>query len=454
MSIKSIDPSNGVLLKSYKEHTSAEVLKKIELAESAYTGWHKYAISVRAKYLKDIAVKMTREKKDLAKLITQEMGKPIMQSTAEIEKSAWVCNYYAENAKLFLKDDTIKMQADKSFISYDSLGVILAVMPWNFPFWQVFRFAAPAVVAGNTVLLKHASNVPQCAMAIERLFVESGVHEGVFQTLLIPSSKVKTVIEHPNIQAVTLTGSEEAGSKVAAIAGANIKKTVLELGGSDPFIVLKDANLKEAARVGIMSRMINAGQSCIAAKRFIVEASVLRSFLKLLKANILQLEVGDPMKENTDIGPIAREDLLKDLADQIKSSVKKGAVIEIGGGRVTRKGNYYKPSLITQVKKGMPLYDQEVFGPIVAVISVKNEEEAIQVANDTIYGLGAAIWTENKEQAMRMVRLIRAGNVVVNGMVQSDPRLPFGGIKKSGFGRELSDIGLKEFLNIKSVVVN
>lgn len=454
MSIKSVNPANGKILKTYKDHSTSQVAGMIQVAGDCFADWQKFAIHVRAKYLRDVANIMESQKKTLAELITLEMGKPILQSLSEIEKCVWVCRYYADNGKLFLKDNQIKTEAEKSFVSYEPLGIVLAVMPWNFPFWQVFRFAAPALIAGNVVLLKHASNVPQCALAIENIMMEAGLPRGAFQTLLISSTRVKSLVEHTEVKAVTLTGSEDAGSKVAAIAGRNIKKSVLELGGSDPFLVMKECNLKEAARVGIMSRMINAGQSCIAAKRFIVEAAVANSFIKLLKKNIEQLEVGDPMKEETDIGPIAREDLLKELAEQVKSSVKKGAKVEIGGGRVSRKGHFYKPTLITHVSKGMRLFDEEVFGPVVTVITVENEAEALAVANDTCYGLGAAIWTENMEQAMRMVKQVRAGNIVVNGMVRSDPRLPFGGINKSGYGRELSDVGLKEFVNIKSVVVN
>ena len=454
MSYKTINPATGKQVEVYKELTGREIEEKLEKAASAYKQWKKFAFSVRSKHIKEVGELLKEKKQEYAELITLEMGKPIKQSISEVEKCAWVCEYYADNAKMFLKDEHIKTESQQSFISYEPLGVILAIMPWNFPFWQTFRFAAPALMAGNVGVLKHASNVPKCAMAIEQLFIDAGCGEGVFQNLLVSSSNVKKLIENKHVQAVTLTGSEGAGSKVGEQAGRQIKKTVLELGGSDPFIILKEANLKEAAKVAVQSRMINTGQSCIAAKRFIVEESVAESFIALLGKEIDKLNIGDPNDENADLGPMAREDLLKDVHNQVRVSVKKGAKLIKGGERLKRKGYYYKPTLLQNVHPGMPAFDEELFGPVMAVITAKDEEEAISLANNSKYGLGASLWTENMDLAARLVRNIQAGNVFVNSMVKSDPRLPFGGIKKSGYGRELSDVGIKEFVNIKSIVIN
>lgn len=454
MSYRSVNPATGETLASFKDHNSKEIEAKLTKACETYRDWRKLAIHVRCKYLSTVADLLEARKEDYAKLITQEMGKPIAQSVSEVEKCAWVCRYYAEHAKLLLKDEVIKTDAEQSYVSYEPIGPVLAIMPWNFPFWQVFRFAAPALAAGNVGLLKHASNVPQCAQAIGQIFLDAGCPEGAFTNLFISSSRVKKLIESDKIVAVTLTGSEGAGSKVAEQSGREIKKTVLELGGSDPFVVLREANIKEAAKVAVKARMINTGQSCIAAKRIIVEQSIAASFLKLLKAEMEKLKVGDPMQEDTDIGPMAREDLVKDLHDQVRSSIKKGAKAEMGGQKPKRTGYYYKPTLLTSVKPGMAAYDEEVFGPVLPVIIAESDEQAIALANQTRFGLGAAVWTENQDQIQRAVKQLQAGNVVVNGMVASDPRLPFGGIKKSGYGRELSHFGIKEFVNIKSVVIH
>ena len=453
MSYKSINPATGAVVGTYKELTLREVEQRLERSAEAYKKWKKFAFSVRAKHIKLAGDLLIERKRKYADLITLEMGKPIKQSIAEIEKCAWACAYYADNAKMFLKDEHIKTDAEESFISYEPIGAILAVMPWNFPFWQVFRFAAPNLMAGNVGVLKHSSNVPQCAMAIEEVFRDAGCEEGVFQNLIISSSLVRKVIDNKHIAAVTLTGSEGAGSKVAEAAGKRIKKTVLELGGSDPFIVLKEANLKKAAQVAVESRMINNGQSCIAAKRFIVEESVAESFKKLLINHIEKLKIGDPSLDDTDIGPMAREDLLKSLHVQVRTSVRKGAKILTGGERLKRKGYFYKPTLIGDVKPGMPVFDDETFGPVAALVVAKDEEDAVRIANNSSFGLGASLWTENADQATRLVRLIQAGSVFVNGMVKSDPRMPFGGIKRSGYGRELSDVGIKEFVNIKSITI-
>lgn len=454
MSFRSINPATGETLASFKDLSSKELQQKLDTACAAYKDWRKLAISVRAKHLSDVANLLTERKDDYAKLMTLEMGKPIKQSIAEIEKCALVCNYYAENAKLLLKDEVIKTEADQSYVSFEPLGPVLAIMPWNFPFWQVFRFAAPALMAGNVGLLKHASNVPQCAQAIEQMFLDAHCPPGVFTNLFIPESQVKKLIEGDTVVAVTLTGSEGAGSKVAEQAGRAIKKTVLELGGSDPFLVLREANIKEAAKVAVKARMVNSGQSCIAAKRIIVEQSVATSFMKLLKAEFEKLKMGDPLQNDTDIGPMAREDLMKNLHEQVRASIKKGAEVIHGAQKPNRKGYFYKPSLLTNVKPGMPLFDEEVFGPVLPVIIAESDDDAIRLANKSKYGLGAAVWTESQEQAQRAVRQLQAGNVVVNGMVASDPRMPFGGIKRSGYGRELSHFGIKEFVNIKSVVIH
>ncbi len=453
MAIRSLNPATGELVKSFREEGSKAIETKLQLATDYFREWGRFAFSVRTRYMKRVAELLEENKEEYARLITEEMGKPITESRAEVEKCAWVCNYYAKQTKIFLQDDHIATEADQSFVAFEPLGVILAVMPWNFPFWQVFRFAAPALMAGNVVLLKHASNVPRCAQAIEEIFRNSGAPKGLFQTLLIGAGKVKKLIEDRRVAAVTLTGSDKAGSEVGEVAGKNIKKVVMELGGSDPFIVMREANLKQAVETAIRSRMLNTGQSCIAAKRFIVEKEVYRDFLKLLKKQIAALKPGDPMQEKTNIGPMAREDLLKELHSQVRYSVKKGAKLETGGKKIPGKGFFYQPTLLTHVTENMPVYSQEVFGPVASVIMVESEEEAIRVANDTEFGLGASIWTENIDQALRMAHQIEAGNVFINGMVRSDPRLPFGGIKRSGFGRELAGYGIMEFVNIKTIVV-
>lgn len=454
MSIRSVNPATGKVMESFREDSTAVVNKKIAAAQEAYLAWKKLAAPIRARHLKSAAAILRERKNKYARLITDEMGKPISQSLSEIDKCAWVCDYYAEHAKMMLKDEEVKTEAAQSYISFEPLGVVLAVMPWNFPFWQVFRFAAPALVAGNAGLLKHASNVPQCAKAIAEVWRDAGLPEGLFEVLLIGSRSVRRVIEHKDIVAVTLTGSEAAGSKVAEVAGREIKKSVLELGGSDPFIVLKEANLKKAAQVAVQSRMINNGQSCIAAKRIIVEKSIAPTFIKLLEKELSQLKMGDPSNKDTDIGPLAREEFVKTLHELVKGSVKKGATIHGGGQPSKRKGFFYKPILITGVTPGMPLFEEESFGPVLPVIVADNDDHAIQLANQSKYGLGASLWTEHVEQAQRLSKQLQAGNVVINGMVASDPRMPFGGIKKSGYGRELSYFGLREFVNIKSVVVH
>ena len=383
--------------------------------------------------------------------MTDEMGKPIQQSISEIEKCKWVCEYYAENAENFLEEEIIETDADKSFIQFDPLGVVLAIMPWNFPFWQVFRFAAPALMAGNVALLKHASNVQMCAREIESIFREAGFPEGCFTTLLIGSSKVEQVIANSSVKAVTLTGSEIAGSKVAQFSGRYIKKTVMELGGSDPFIVLEDADIDKAVETGVKARLINNGQSCIAAKRFIIAENIFDKFKEQFVDKMKAQKIGDPLDESVDVGPMARRDLMEQLHDQVERSVKNGAKLICGGKPLDRQGNYYLPTVLTDIKPGMPAYEEELFGPVAALFKVEDVYQALEVANSSKYGLGASLWTKDLQKARELTRLIESGSVFINGLVKSDPRLPFGGVKFSGYGRELSHYGIKEFVNIKTI---
>jgi succinate-semialdehyde dehydrogenase/glutarate-semialdehyde dehydrogenase len=381
------------------------------------------------------------------------MGKPIAEAEAEVEKCAWNCDFYADNAERFLSDEPVETNARESYVAYEPLGVILAVMPWNFPFWQVFRFAAPALMAGNTCLLKHASNVPQCALAIEEVFRDAGLPAGAFRTLLIPGSAVDAVIQDPRVRAVTLTGSDITGEKVAASAGRALKKTVLELGGSDPFIVLADADLDAAAETAARARFQNTGQSCIAAKRFIVEDAVADEFDRKFADAVARLKVGDPSDRSTQIGAMARGDLLDDLDRQVRASVEQGAKVVAGGARVPGRGWFYQPTILSGVTSQMPAFREETFGPVAAVIRAKDADEAIALANDSDFGLGAALWTRDLERAKTLARRIESGSVFINGMVASDPRLPFGGVKRSGYGRELAAFGIREFVNIQTVWV-
>lgn len=389
---------------------------------------------------------------EFARLMAEEMGKPVRDGRAEAEKCAWVCDYYAENAGRFLAPEYVETDAQESFVTFQPLGVILAVMPWNFPFWQVFRFAAPALMAGNTAVLKHASNVPGCALAIEDIFRQAGFPEGVFRTLLVGSNQVDGIIEHPLVRAVTLTGSTPAGRAVAAKAGEMLKKTVLELGGSDAYVVLDDADLDHAVETCVSSRLINSGQSCIAAKRFIVTAKNREAFERRYVERMKRARVGNPLDEATEVGPQARADLRDDLQRQVEESVARGARLLLGGEIPDGPGAFYPPTVLTGVRRGMPAYEEELFGPVAAIIPVADEEEAIRVANDSVFGLGAALFTQDLERGRRLAaERIEAGTVVVNTFVRSDPRLPFGGIKESGYGRELSHYGIKEFVNIKTV---
>ncbi len=454
--MKAINPATGELIREYPDHTEAEVAERLERAEQAFVSWRKVPFAERARLMTQAGDLLRERAADYGLLITEEMGKPLAAGEGEVDKCAWVCEFYAENAERFLSAETVGTDASRSFVRYDPIGPVLAVMPWNFPFWQVFRFAAPALMAGNVGLLKHAGNVPGTALAIEEVFRDAGFPEGVFTTLLVPSSRVADLIRHPAVKAVTLTGSEKAGMEVAAEAGRHLKKTVLELGGSDPFIVLADADpvsIADIAKQAAKARTINSGQSCIAAKRFIVEEPIADRFEEEMVKALEALKVGDPLDRATEVGPMAREDLLGDLDDQVRRSVEAGAELRTGGHRVEGKGWFYEPTLLSGVKPGMPAFDEETFGPVAAVIRAKDTDKAIELANRSRFGLGASVWTSDPARAEALAAQIEAGSVFVNGIVKSDPRLPFGGIKSSGYGRELSDVGIREFVNIKTVWV-
>ncbi len=454
MRFETINPVNNQLVKRYPVHSWRQAQAIIKKTESGFDINRTGTIAIRSKRMNALADLLENKKLFCAQIITLEMGKPIKESIAEIEKCVKCCRYYAENAKFFLAEQTVTTSYSSSMISYQPLGVVLAIMPWNFPFWQVFRAVVPAIMAGNVVLLKHAANVPQCAKLIEDLFLQATFPEGVLQNLFIDHNKIKWVIESQQIAAVTLTGSETAGSKIGELAGRSIKKTVLELGGSDPFIVLEDANVKEAARTAVRARMTNCGQSCIAAKRFIVMETVFSDFVREYVDELLQLKMGDPTDASVDIGPMARQDLADNLEKQVKESMRLGAQALIGGGKPHGAfGAFFNPTLLVKVRPGMPVFDQEVFGPVASVITAKTVNEAIELANKTKYGLGASIWTTDTDKALRLARQIQAGSVFINEMVVSHPGLPFGGIKQSGYGRELGEFGVKEFTNVKTIVV-
>jgi succinate-semialdehyde dehydrogenase/glutarate-semialdehyde dehydrogenase len=449
--MKSINPTTGEVIKEYPEHSPAEVQQIISDVYKTWLDWKSGSFETRAALMRKTAQILRDRKEQFARLMTTEMGKLLRESMAEVEKCAWVCDYYADHAMEMLDDEVISTDASRSFVTFQPLGIILSVMPWNFPFWQVFRFAAPALMAGNAAVLKHASNVPGCALAIEGIFREAGFPEHLFRTLMIPSSGVAAVIANPLIAAATLTGSEDAGSQVASLAGKHLKKMVLELGGTDPFIVLEDADLEAAVKTAVTARMLNQGQSCIAAKRFIVIDSVAHKFEDELKSIFETLRMGDPFDPQTQVGPLARPDLVDDIEKQVSASVAAGARVVTGGRRPSRAGCYFEPTILAGVWKGMPVYSQETFGPVVSLITVKDEEEAILVANDTEFGLGGCVWTRDLRRGEAVARKIETGAMFVNGMTKSDPRLPFGGIKKSGYGRELASYGIKEFVNIKTI---
>lgn len=454
MPIASINPATGETLKTFKSISDTELEQKLQVAADTFHSYRLGLFEDRTRMMLRAAEILEAEKYELGRLMTIEMGKPIKSAIGEAEKCAWVCRYYADNAKSHLADEVVETNAKKSFIHFQPLGPVLAVMPWNFPFWQVFRFAAPALMAGNVGLLKHASNVPQCALAIEDIFLRSGFPPGVFQTLLIGSDAVERVLTDNRVVAATLTGSEPAGSSVASTAGKHIKKTVLELGGSDPFIVMPSADFNLAVTTAVKARIINNGQSCIAAKRFIVADEIYDRFESQFVKEMEALRIGDPLKESTDIGPLATPQIVKDLERQVNDAVAQGARILTGGRKLERPGNYYLPTVLADVNPATSISCEEIFGPVAMLFRVHDIDGAIDLANSTPFGLGSAAWTDDGHEQQRFIDELESGCVFINGMVASDPRLPFGGIKHSGYGRELSELGIREFVNIKTVWIN
>jgi succinate-semialdehyde dehydrogenase/glutarate-semialdehyde dehydrogenase len=453
MSIASINPATGETVKTFHEHTDSEIQDRLAQAEVTFSEYRRTSFDQRAEMMISLAelLEDKDKKKQLSVMMTTEMGKPIKAAVSEVEKCAWVCRYYAENAKRFLADEVVETNASHSYIHYQPLGPVLAVMPWNFPFWQVFRFAAPALMAGNVALLKHASNVPACALAIEAVFSEAGFPKGAFQTLLIGSNAVERVIEDERVKAVTLTGSEHAGRQVAGTAGRLIKKTVLELGGSDPFIVMPSADLDQAVTTAVTARTINNGQSCIAAKRFIVSEEIADEFEGRFVKEMEALIVGNPIDDTVQVGPLATAQILADLEEQVGKSVELGARVLTGGKRLDGDGFYYRPTVLADISEDSPAYREELFGPVASLFRARDLDQAIEIANDTTFGLGASAWTIDIEEQARFTEELEAGCVFINGMVASDPRLPFGGVKRSGYGRELGALGIREFVNIKTV---
>lgn len=448
--LRSVNPFDQSLLGEFPEDDTAAVSRKLDSASEAFKSWRNENFARRGDAMKRAGDLLRADKRKYAGIISTEMGKVLRESEAEVEKCASACHFYAENAESFLADQLIRTDASKSLVVWQPLGAVLAIMPWNFPFWQVFRFAVPSLMAGNVGLLKHASNVSQCSLAIQSIFRQAGFPEGTFQSLMIGSDKVDAVIADDRVAAVTLTGSEAAGTKVAASAGKNLKKTVLELGGSDPFIVLADADVDLAARVATQSRMQNAGQSCIAAKRFIVVDSVREDFVARFIKNVNDLRQGDQLRDETTTGPLARVDLAEDLHTQVTKSISAGAKVVTGG---TRVGANFQPTILDRVSPGMPAFDEELFGPVASVITVRNEDHAVAIANRSRYGLGASVWTKDHQRGEHIARKIESGSVFVNSLMRSDQRLPFGGVKKSGYGRELSQLGIREFMNAKTIFI-
>jgi succinate-semialdehyde dehydrogenase/glutarate-semialdehyde dehydrogenase len=454
MALQAVNPATGERLAAYEETPLDEVRNIIDKAHKAYLDWRRTSFRSRAALMRQAAQVLRSNAAEYAHLMAEEMGKPMRAGAAEVQKCALGCDYYAENAERFLAPEVVKTEARKSFVTFQPLGVVLAVMPWNFPLWQVFRFAAPGLMAGNAAVLKHASNVPGCALAVEQIFRKAGFPENLFRTLMIGSRSVDAVIEHPLIRAAILTGSGPAGRAVASKAGALLKKTVLELGGSDPYLVLEDADLDLAAKIGAKGRLVNSGQSCIAAKRFIVVEKVRRQFEELFVSEMSAAKMGDPLSDDTEMGPLARHDLRDTVHRQVEGSIAKSARCLLGGTIPNSRGAYYPPTVLTDVTKGMPAFDEEVFGPVAAVVPVKDEEQAIETANDSAFGLGGGVFTRDLARGEHIAaEFIDSGMVFVNEHVSSDPRLPFGGIKESGYGRELSHYGIKEFVNIKTVYV-
>ena len=451
MAIASINPTTGETLKTFSALSVTQIEEKLQLAADTFRAYRRTPFADRSRMMQRAAEILEQEKHELGKLMTTEMGKPIKAAISEAEKCAWVCRYYAEKGEHHLADEVVETNAQKSYVRFQPLGPVLAVMPWNFPFWQVFRFAAPALIAGNVGLLKHASNVPQCAFAIENIFTRAGFPKGAFQTLLIGSDAVEQILNDPRVAAATLTGSEPAGSSVASIAGKQIKKTVLELGGSDPFIVMPSANLDEAVTTAVKARTINNGQSCIAAKRFIVAGEIYEEFERKFVSQMQALRIGDPMEESTEIGPLATPQIVNDLEEQVEKAVAAGARVLTGGKRLSRPGNFFEPTVLVDVDITAPVSCEEIFGPVAMLFRAADIDEAIRIANATQFGLGSAAWTNDPGEQAKFIDELEAGSVFINGMVASDPRLPFGGVKHSGYGRELAEFGIREFVNIKTV---
>ena len=454
MAIASINPSTGETLKTFEALSAQQIDEKLQRAADTFRTFRRTPFTDRTRMMMRAAEILETRKNEFAKVMTTEMGKPIKAAISEAEKCAWVCRFYAETASQHLADEIVETNARKSYVRFQPLGPVLAVMPWNFPFWQVFRFAAPALMAGNAGLLKHASNVPQCALAIEEIFKDAGFPDGAFQTFLIGSDAVEGILNDPRVVAATLTGSEPAGRSVASIAGKQIKKTVLELGGSDPFIVMPSANLDEAVTTAVKARTINNGQSCIAAKRFIVAAEIYEEFERRFVDEMRALRIGDPMEESTDIGPLATPQIVNDLDEQVKKAVASGARVLTGGKKLDRPGNFYEPTVLVNLDLNAPVSCEEIFGPVAMLFRASNIDEAIQIANATPFGLGSAAWTNDAKEQAQFIEELEAGSVFINGMVASDPRLPFGGVKSSGYGRELAEFGIREFVNIKTVWTN
>ena len=449
--MKAINPTTGETLREYPDHSPAEVAQRLARAAQAFEEWRRTSFADRGRPLRGVAGLLRQRQAELARLMTLEMGKPIAQSESEVEKCAWACEYFAEHAERDLSVETVASDAVRSFVRYDPLGPILAVMPWNFPLWQVIRAAAPALMAGNVLVLKHASNVPGCADELERAFLDAGYPPAVFQQVRIPGAAAEALVDHAAIRAVTLTGSDAAGMALGARAGRALKKTVLELGGSDPFIVLADAEPMQAATQAAAARILNNGQSCIAAKRFIVERPLAERFEWLLGQRMARLAVGDPLERSTELGPLARPDLVDALERQVQESIRAGARLVTGGARPERPGAFYAPTVLADVRPGMPAFDEETFGPLAAIIVADDANDAVRLANQSGFGLGASVWTSDEARGEALARELEAGSVFVNGIVKSDPRLPFGGVKRSGYGRELGLWGIREFVNIKTV---
>ncbi len=454
MLIQSINPYNNQLIREYSEHSDQEIEKVLTQAEDTYECWKQVTFAERSERMYAAARQLQQGKERYAQLMTKEMGKVKKEAIAEIEKCALACEYYAEHAERFLSDKPLNVPDGEAYIAYNPIGPVLAIMPWNFPFWQVIRFAAPNLMAGNVGILKHASNVSGCALALEEVFREAGFPEGAFQSLLISTHKVGKLLKDRRVKAATLTGSERAGSSVAQIAGEQIKKTVLELGGSDPFIVLADVDVDQAAEIAVKARMLNCGQSCIAAKRFIVHQAVYDDFLTVFMLKMQQLKQGDPNEGTTDYGPMARIDLADELLGQVKESVKQGAKVLLGGGRPDKEGAFLNATVLTDITPGMPAYDEELFGPVAGIFPVSSDEEAVRVANDSRYGLGGSVWTQDIDRGKSLARQVESGAVYINKMMASHPAVPFGGIKLSGYGRELSYLGIREFVNQQTVWIS